>query len=149
MNFLGTLGSLYMLILLILLAVGFGLVILNIVNYVTGIEKKKSQVSKNKTIGGKKMQDNGWLKLALFSFIGIVIAVAILAFITPGGVVGGNMAQMPMNNTGGGMWNAQNPMGNMPQGGGMGMMQMPMNNMGGMGQQMPMGGGGGGGMGMM
>jgi len=60
-----------------------------------GVGKIKKQL----LTGGKNMQDKVWLKLALFSFIGIVIAVAILAFISPGGAVG----SMPMNNMGGSM----------------------------------------------
>lgn len=90
MSILGSVGSLYMLILILLLIVGFGMVGLWLINLIlTPLKASKATAMNketNKTIGGIYM--NSWLRLALFSFVGIIISMAVLAFISPGGVFG-------------------------------------------------------------
>lgn len=137
MSFLGSVGSLYMLVLIFLLVIGFGLAGLALVRFVT--EPKVSKVNKKQNSayeknGGFKFM-NSWLRLALFSFVAILISMAILAFVSPGGFMGNNAmnpnmyyGNMPMNTSYGNM----QMQGGMPMNqssGGMGMMNMPMGNM--------------------
>lgn len=162
MSFLGSVGSLYMLILIFLLVIGFGLSGLALVRYITNTKDKKTnnniKIGLEKTGGYKFM--NSWLRLALFSFVAILISMAVLTFISPGGFMGTNAMNqnmyyrnMPINVP---MGNMQMT-GNMPMNmgsSGMNMMSMPMNSSGGgMGMMnmgnMPMNQSSGGGMGMM
>ncbi|MBB6215487.1 hypothetical protein HNQ80_001576 [Anaerosolibacter carboniphilus] len=96
MNILGSLGQLYMLILLALLFLGSGLgvwtVISSSLNNKQGMPQKKgeagqgniirSQGTEKTKIGGIKMQNNGWFKLAIFSFVGILVSVAVLGLVS-------------------------------------------------------------------
>lgn len=118
--------------------------------------------------GGFKIMDNNpWLRYALYSFLGILLLMVFVGLLAPNqqgmygqgqmqmmpGMNGGNMQQMPYGNasfTGGMMvpvilvpvnMPMHNAMGQMGmQGGNMGMNQMPMGMQGGMGMmgQMPM-----------
>ena len=137
MSFLGSVGSMYMLILIFLLVIGFGLVGLALIRFITGPKVSKTDKRQNNAKeknGGYKFM-NSWLRLALFSFVAILISMAVLAFVSPGGVMGTNAmnsnmyyGNMPMNNSYG---NAQMQSG-MPMNqssGGMGMMNMPTANM--------------------
>jgi len=173
-SILGNVGSLYMLILILLLIVGLGFLGMGFFNYITGSKQKGTKANINSQIqnGGFLMQNNGWLRLALFSLVGIIIAAAILSFINPGNNMTGhgNMQMQPgmtmqgnmggMQMTGGmsgmGTMNMSTPMGtdtntmiiqrlNQMQMQINQMQQMMMYNMGGMQMQsMPQGG-----MGMM
>ncbi|MBB6214976.1 hypothetical protein HNQ80_001065 [Anaerosolibacter carboniphilus] len=99
MNILGSLGQLYMLVLLALLFLGSGLGVWAVINSSTnnkkdklGAPQKKKEVEQGsrmdsqdrvKTkIGGIKMQNNGWFKLAIFSFVGILVSIAVLGLVS-------------------------------------------------------------------
>lgn len=131
-----------MVILILLLVVGLGLIIMGLAKFI--VRSPNLKTTNNKTVagnGGLFMQNNGWLRLALFSFVGIIIAVVILSFMTPGGVFGtNNMAahgnMQPGINMQGGM--GTGAMMSMPRGS----MQMQdgMNGMGYMNMSTSMGG---------
>lgn len=99
LNILGSLGQIYMLILLALLFLGSGLGVWAMIN--SSMNNKKDKISppqkksvvgqgssmdsqgKEKTkIGGIKMQNNGWFKLAIFSFVGILVSIAVLGLVS-------------------------------------------------------------------
>lgn len=100
MEALGSVSQIYMFILLALLFVGSGLAIWSFLNFLadkaTGkpasVKKEKQVILNNgpnqeqgsvkKTYGGFIMVNNGWLKLAVFSFVGIIASVIILGFIS-------------------------------------------------------------------
>lgn len=179
MTILGNVGSVYTLILILLLIIGLGLIGIGFFNYIVN-PKQKGAKSNNtqKEKGGSFMQNNGWLRLALFSLVGIIIAAVLLNFINPGSSMSGhaNMQMQPGMTMQGGMGGMQmqggmNGMGMMNMNAPMGadtntmimqrlnqmqmqinqMQQMMTNNMGSMQMQsMPQGGMGNmGGMGMM
>lgn len=158
---LGFLGSAYMFFLLALLVVALGAGVNYIANAALNVLDKGNATSSQKNYttifkgGYKIMENNQWLRYALYSFLGILLLMAV------GGLMTGNqqpmygrqgMAMPGMNMGGGGM-----PM----QGYGMpqvilvpvavmptGQMGMPMGQMQGNGMGMPMGMQGGS-MGMM
>ncbi|MGE5404909.1 MAG: hypothetical protein ACM3PP_08210 [Candidatus Saccharibacteria bacterium] len=93
-----------------------------------------SSKKQNKAGGGDKMQENPWLKLALFSFLGLILTVALLSLVSPsgvsesshdamhsGGMMGNSAASMPMGST--------PMMGNMNGQAGFNGYPMPMNGM--------------------
>jgi len=86
-----------MVFLILLLIVGLGMLGMGFINY---IMKPKDTKNKNKILinGGTSMQSNGWLKLALFSFVGIIISGVVLQFMTPANTIGhqGMQGQQPM-----------------------------------------------------
>ncbi len=99
MEALGSVSQIYMFILLALLFVGSGLAIWSFLNFLAdkaigkpaSVRKKQvilnngpnqEQGSVKKTYGGFIMVNNGWIKLAVFSFVGIIASVIILGFIT-------------------------------------------------------------------
>ena len=100
MEALGSVSQIYMFILLALLFIGSGLAVWSFLNFLvdkttgkSGSVKKEKQVILNngpnqqqgpikKTYGGFIMVNNGWLKLAVFSFVGIIASVIILGFIS-------------------------------------------------------------------
>ena len=147
MSFLGSVGSFYMLILIFLLVIGFGLVGFALVRFITEPKVSKGDKRQNNAYeknGGFKFM-NSWLRLALFSFVAILISMAVLSFVSPGGLMGNNAmnsnmyyGNMPMNTPYGNVqMQGGMPMGNtqmqsgMPMNqssGGMGMMSMPMGN---------------------
>ena len=93
MDILGAIGNLYTFILLVILFLGSGLAVWAGIN---SILKKKDELkentsrikgnlnsrlqnlNKNNIIGGFSMKNSGFIKLAVFSFIGIIISAAIL-----------------------------------------------------------------------
>ena len=99
MEALGSVSQIYMFILLALLFVGSGLAIWSFLNFLADkaigkpTSAKKKQVILNngpnqepgsvkKTYGGFIMVNNGWIKLAVFSFVGIIASVIILGFVS-------------------------------------------------------------------
>ncbi len=152
MSILGSLGQLYMFVLLVLLFLGSGLALWGFIGFITsrGSSKKPGQTvmknnnrSMNKNLGGFIMANNGWFKLAVFSFIGILVSMAVLGLISNSSL-GGYNAQMQqqamqqnnmanMNMQGVNMQGGMSTQGNMNMNGNMqmGNMQgnMPMNGM--------------------
>ncbi|HYE84477.1 MAG TPA: hypothetical protein VEG39_20230 [Clostridia bacterium] len=119
MSLLGSVGQLYMLILLTLLFLGFGLAIWSAIRHFAEPPSKKENVgkansngnttnnqtqSKKQILGGIIMANNGWLKLAIFSFVGILISFVALGVLTTNGMTGG-MASNNMTMTGTSMAN--------------------------------------------
>lgn len=180
MDALGSISQLYMFILLVLLFVGVGFAVIGLVKFLTGQQRltiktnnKNRQINNNskmnyKQIGGFFMNsNNGWLKLAAFSFVGILISVIVSGLISTGNTSyipgthnanpsgtyqNGNMnngMQQQMNPMNNGMGGQNNNMGGMGMMNGMQNMPQQNNNNGGT-QNMPQNGNaGGGGMGMM
>lgn len=92
MSILGTVGSLYMSILVILLIIGFGLVGLKLVNYILTIDI----VDTNKKNVGKieesdKPETKKWLRLAFYSFLGLMVTVLVLVILSPGASASNHM----------------------------------------------------------
>ena len=85
MNILGSVGSLYMAILILLLIIGFGLVGLKLINYVLGLEQIGVKNSTVKLQSGK-LDTNKWLKIALYSFAGILLSLFILTVLNTSGI---------------------------------------------------------------
>jgi hypothetical protein len=94
MDILGSVGKLYTFILLAVLFLGSGLAVWAAINSIMNKrEKIKESTDKIKTtlnsslkstknkniLGGINMKNSGFIKLAVFSFIGIIISAAILA----------------------------------------------------------------------
>ena len=68
MSVLGNVGSIYMVILIILLIIGLGLIVKGFIEYIfvnKAVDLKK--INKITEKGGRIMQTNGWLRLAVFS----------------------------------------------------------------------------------
>lgn len=85
MSILGSVGSLYMAILIILLIIGFGLVGLKLTNYVLNFERNNN-LTKSKKIGSEKNESiNKCLRISLYSFLAILISMTILTIIDPKG----------------------------------------------------------------
>ncbi len=97
MNALGSISQIYMLVLLILLAVGIGLAIWRFISFLMGkISAKEDTVKKKPGIpisspagaagslssqnGGSFMKRNGWLNLAAFSLAGLLVSVIFMGF---------------------------------------------------------------------
>jgi hypothetical protein len=76
MNILGSFGNLYMAVLLILLVVGVFYTIYYLI-------KKIHENFTSKLGGDSIMKTNGWLKLAIFSFVGLIISVVLLNLTNP------------------------------------------------------------------
>lgn len=117
MNLLGSVGQLYMFVLLVLLFLGSGFAIWRFINFLMerranrqgqGITQKQNGI-KNENVannelkkgkGGLIMANNGWLKLAVFSLVGIIASVAILGLVsTSSNMQGMNMQGMNMSTT--------------------------------------------------
>lgn len=87
MDILGSIGQLYTFVLLALLIIGFGLATWAIINYILKkketmeetINSKLELVKKQIESGGNKMKNNNFIKLAVFSFMGIIVSIAILS----------------------------------------------------------------------
>jgi hypothetical protein len=98
LDVLGSVGQLYMFLLLVVLVMGFGLAAWSAINFITtkkgakvstttnvkqnvGNKTIKEQIVKNKKIlGGLIMKSNGFFKLAVFSLVGIFVSAVILTF---------------------------------------------------------------------
>lgn len=87
MSSLGNIGSFYMLFLIVLLIVGLGMLTISLLKYMFKPTNKK----RSKNEGGNYMQSNNMLKLALFSFIGIIISIIVLGFLSPNNVAGNTL----------------------------------------------------------
>lgn len=109
MDILGSIGKLYIFILLVLLFLGSGLAVWAGINAIISKKEKlkentdkiKSNVSSglnnlknHNIIGGINMKNNSFIKLAVFSFVGIIISLAILTALP--GVTGSSMSNMNM-----------------------------------------------------
>ncbi len=93
MDILGSIGKLYTFILLVVLFLGSGLAVWAAINTAmnnkdklkvstdkirTNLTTGLQTVKNNNILGGIKMKNSGFIKLAVFSFIGIIISAAIL-----------------------------------------------------------------------
>ncbi|MCX8131849.1 MAG: hypothetical protein N3I35_17350 [Clostridia bacterium] len=102
MNLLGAAGSLYMVVLLILLFMGTGFALWRFISFLMDrgttkyetAEKAKIAVQAKATdnkaeskekMGGRIMANNGWIKLAVFSLAGILISFTVLGLISSNG----------------------------------------------------------------
>jgi hypothetical protein len=136
---LGSLGQLYMFVLLVLLFLGSGFALWSFINFILNRNKQKAGTTdkkpalnqengsnrnnnSQKMIGGLFMNNNGWLKLAVFSFIGILVSVIILGFVSTSNPSAMSIHQQHQQqgnmNMQGGM-NVNTPMGDMQMQGGM------------------------------
>lgn len=130
MNILGATGQIYMFVLLVLLFLGSGFAVWRFINFLMEkgaaksgsgektkqneqVKEKISQESKVK--GGFIMANNGFIKLAIVSFVGIIVSVAILGFTSTGYSQSMNMNGQGMN------MNSQSMYGNTYMQGGMNM----------------------------
>jgi hypothetical protein len=112
MNLLGSVGQLYMFVLLVLLFLGSGFAIWRFINFLMerrankqgqGIKQKQNGIKMENVVnnelkkgkGGLIMANNGWVKLAVFSLVGIIVSVAILGFVS----TNSNMQGMNMSTT--------------------------------------------------
>ena len=136
LDVLGSIGQLYMFLLLVVMVMGFGLAAWSAINFIvvkkvvkpnnpnndkqkTEIKTTKDQIIQNKRIlGGLIMNSNGFFKLAIFSLAGIFISAVILTF-TSGMSNNNNQNGMNMQGT-----NDQMNMSSQPSNNG----QMNMNN---------------------
>lgn len=106
MNGLGMISQTYMFILLVLLFVGSGMAVWSFLNFIVEKSSNKPLLKQKKVVvnsdpshagsiiknyGGKVM-NNGWLKLAVFSFVGILVSVIVLGFVSASGSNTMNMA---------------------------------------------------------
>lgn len=78
MSFLGDVGSIYMLFLIILLIVGLGLIAKGFLEYLFMNDNKN--IGKNK--GANTLQMSTWIRISLISLIGIIISFIILSFVS-------------------------------------------------------------------
>lgn len=87
MKVLGSFGNLYMAVLLILLSAGLLFAVYEmvkrIVGYISEIQTQKGTTISSKFGGMTIMKSNGWLKLAVFSFVGLIISVVLLNLTNP------------------------------------------------------------------
>ncbi|WP_124694144.1 hypothetical protein [Paenibacillus rhizophilus] len=87
MNALGAFGNLYMASLLILLVVGLLFTIYYLLKktygYITVASKQKGSNTTSLIGGISLMKTNGWMKLAIFSFVGLIISVILLNLTSP------------------------------------------------------------------
>lgn len=84
-SILGSVGSLYMSILIILLVIGFGLVGLKLTSYVLNFEKNNKFI-KTKKIDSKNNENiYKCLRIALYSFLAILVSMIMLTIIDPQG----------------------------------------------------------------
>lgn len=128
----GFLGSIYMFFLVALLIVALGSGISYLFHQITNSKSGWIEESNIHIKGGSIMENNAWFRYAMYSFLGILILVAIMGLLTSNSM-SSNMAMMPMGNMSmGGNSMGMAPMGNMQMGGGMGQM-------GSMGGMMPNG----------
>lgn len=100
MNALGAISQIYMFILLALLFIGSGFALWSFIDFLTTKKKSKKEliaksqvntpiivldkgITKNNNLnGGYFMNNNGWIKLAVFSFVGIIVSVIVLGFVS-------------------------------------------------------------------
>lgn len=97
MSILGDIGSLYILILVVILIIGLGMLTKGFFHYLFVSDTKNTR--KNK--GGSFMQNNNtnWLKLSLFSLVGIIVSMLILSFMSSQGAYGNYNMNSGLNGT--------------------------------------------------
>jgi hypothetical protein len=87
MGILGAVGSLYTAILVLLLIVGFGLVGLKFINYILAfdinIKSNRTEVNKAETYK--------WLRIALYSFLGVMVSILVLSLLNSSGSITSHM----------------------------------------------------------
>lgn len=92
MSILGAVASLYMAILIVLLIISFGLIGLKLVNYILTIDsintKLKNNINKTHI---NKTQINRWVKVAFYSFLGLMFSVLILSILNSSTSFGASM----------------------------------------------------------
>ncbi len=82
MGILGTVASLYMAVLIILLIISFGLIGLKFVNYILTLNYFDTKPGGNiKKREFNKIEVHKWLKAALYSFLGLIISFLILSIL--------------------------------------------------------------------
>lgn len=95
----GNVGSVLMWVLLYTLVIGLGILAWRVLGFsIADAAKKEGKVNTAK--GGIRMYNNSWFKLALVSFVGIVIsafALGLINMMTPGINTGQNMNATGMN----------------------------------------------------
>ncbi len=111
MDILGSIGQLYTFILLVLLVLGSGLAVYAFISNAKSEKKAPANINNKQnqqtsimnktskkiiTLGGIFMKNNGWFKLAAFSFAGILISAVILGFTSNSNP--NNMNMQGMNN---------------------------------------------------
>jgi hypothetical protein len=90
MSILGSVGSLYMAILTLLLIIGFGLVGLKLINYVLNLEQIGVKNNSAK-IQNNNPEASKWLKIALYSFAGILLSLFVLSILNLSGINSSHM----------------------------------------------------------
>lgn len=92
MSILGSVGLLYMSILILLLIISFGLLGLKLISYVLGLEQigDKNKNSNVKLQNGR-LETNKWLKISLYSFAGILLSLFILTILNTTGISSSHM----------------------------------------------------------
>jgi len=90
MSILGSVGSLYMAILILLLIISFGLVGLKFINYVLNLDQIRVK-NNSVRIQNNKAETSKWIKIALCSFIGILLSVFILTVLNSTGINSAHM----------------------------------------------------------
>lgn len=78
MSFLGDVGSLYMLVLIALLIVGFGMIAKGFFDYLLNVNKKNTVKSK----GSDLVLSRTWFKVSMYSLAGIIVSLLILSFLS-------------------------------------------------------------------
>lgn len=76
MSFLGDIGSLYMLVLIALLIVGFGMIAKGFFCYLLNLESNKVKGKES-----EKSVSGSWFKISMYSLAGILISLLILSFL--------------------------------------------------------------------
>lgn len=126
MSILGSVGQLYMFVLLVLLFAGLGFSLWRLAKFMTDYVKKRKECIERETdtrkkdfisekiikgFGGQAMGNNGWLKLAVFSLVGIVASVILMGLLATNGPTGNNLhaqhSQQGINTNSGTMGNMQ------------------------------------------
>lgn len=92
MSILGAVASLYMAILIVLLIISFGLIGLKLVNYILTIDSVDTKLNNNiSKILINKTQINRWVKVAFYSFLGLMFSVLILSILNSSTSFGASM----------------------------------------------------------
>ncbi len=114
MDILGLIGQQYMFLLLVVLFLGFGLGTWAIIKGVfskkekTDFVKTKVNLNTNKTstdsevtkVKGDVIMNNKWIRLSVFSLVGIIMSISILGFVTNNNIMNTNYANAMNNHSG-------------------------------------------------
>lgn len=74
MSLLGNVGSLYMLILIVILIISFGLIALKVIKFILSIDMQRNNFK-------IKATDNKWVLMVMISFAGIIVSTLVLIII--------------------------------------------------------------------